>query len=143
MQRLTKKMLVAAATAFVASGPALANDDGKDCSLATLRGHYVFSATGYNIVAGIPQPKAIIEKIDFNGDGTLFVPAATRSVNGVVARSLPGGGTYTLDAGCTGTLTFTDGPGFDIFVAPLGEEYYMIQTTPNTVFQGTVVRLSR
>jgi hypothetical protein len=43
----------------------------NDCSLPTLRGFYVFAAKRYNIVSGVPQPKAIIEVIVFNGDGTL------------------------------------------------------------------------
>ena len=67
----------------------------------------MFAATGNNIMSGVPQPKAIVEVIEFNGDGTLSVPAATRSVNGAVARSLPGGtGSYTVEAGLTGTITF-------------------------------------
>jgi len=59
--------------------------------LKTLRGTYVFSASGFTIVAGVAQSKAILGVIDFNGDGTLSVPSALRSVNGVIARSLHGG----------------------------------------------------
>ena len=49
---------------------------GRDngCTLRTLRGTYVFSASGFNIVAGVAQPKAIVEVIVFNGDGTLDGP---------------------------------------------------------------------
>ena len=50
---------------------------------STLDGLYVFTAPGFNIVAGVPQPKAIVELIDFHGDGELTVPAATVSINGV------------------------------------------------------------
>jgi hypothetical protein len=75
--------------------------------LKTLRGTYVFSASGFTIVAGVAQSKAILGVIDFNGDGTLSVPGALRSVNGVIARSLPGGsGGDTVEAGCAGTITF-------------------------------------
>jgi len=70
------------------SGVALAD---SNCTLKTLRGSYYFAANGYNMVAGVAQPKAIVEVIDFKGDGTLSVPAATRSVNGVIARSPAGG----------------------------------------------------
>ena len=112
------------------------------CGLHTLRGSYVFTASGYNIVAGVPQPKAIIEPIDFNGDGTLTVPAATVSINGSISRSAGGVGIYTLDATCRGTLTFTPGPSFDIFVERTGKQAWMIQTNPNTVFQGPVTRIS-
>ena len=61
-----------------------------------------------------------------------------------MAASPPGGtGTYTVEADCTGTLSFTGGPSFDIFVAPRGDDLWMIQTNPNNVFQGNVTRLSR
>jgi hypothetical protein len=125
-----------------ASGLARADQRENGCSLKTLRGTYVFSANGFNIVAGIAQPKAIVEVIDFNGDGTLSVPAATRSVNGAVARSLPGVGTYTVEDDCSGTIAF-EGPTFDIFILRNAEAISMIQTSPNTVFQGTATLRSR
>jgi len=103
----------------------------------------VFSATGYTIVAGVAQPKAIVELIRFNGDGTLTVPGATRSINGVIGQVPAGGtGTYTLGADCIGTLAFTGGPTFDVFASPKGEDLWMIQTNPNSVFQGNVTRVS-
>lgn len=140
MKRLTRQSLVAAAIAVGVSGVALADND---CSLKTLRGSYVFAANGYNIVSGVAQPKTIVEVIDFNGDGTLFVPAATRSLNGVIARTSPGGtGGYTVDAGCKGTIAFAGGLGFDIFISPNGETLWMIQTNSDTVFQGTATRIS-
>ena len=48
--------------------------DDEFCGLRTLRGTYVFSARGFNIVAGLAQPKAIVEVVEFNGDGTLSAP---------------------------------------------------------------------
>jgi hypothetical protein len=59
------------------------------CDLHTLRGSYVFAASGYNIVAGVPQPKAIVELIDFNGDGTLTVPGGAVSINATSPRLCP------------------------------------------------------
>jgi len=140
MKRLARRSLVAAAMALGVSGVALADND---CTFKTLmlHGSYVFAAKGYNIVAGVAQPKAIVEVIVFNGDGTLSVPAATRSVNGVIARTPPGGtGSYTVEAGCTGTLAFLNGPSFDIFISPKGDKLWMIQTDPNSVLQGTATK---
>src|SRR5258706_15096494 len=91
LNRALRQSLVAAAMASGMSGVALA---ANDCTLNSLSGTYVFTASGYSLVAGVAQPKAIVEVIDFKGDGTLAVPAATRSVNGVIARS-PAGGTGT------------------------------------------------
>ena len=134
------RCLLAAVLAFAASGVPLA---AGECNLATLRGSYIFAARGYNIVANVPQPKAIVEPIDFKGDGTISVPAATRSLNGVIGRTPPGGtGTYTIDSGCKGSVTFTGGPSFDIFVTPNGDKLWMIQTNSDTVFQGSATRVS-
>ena len=138
MKKLIRLGLFVAVAVLANSGVARADDDRGDCTLKTLRGIYVFAATGHNIVAGVPQPKAIVEAIEFNGDGTLSVPGATRSVNGVIARTPPGGtGGYTVEAGCAGTITFDGGPAFDVFFSTEGEKLWMIQTNPNTVFQGT------
>ena len=125
-----------------ASGFAPAEGERRACTERTLRGSYVFSATGFNIVGGVPQPKAIVEVIAFNGDGTLDVPAATVSLNGVIIRSLPSVGTYTVEDNCSGTITF-NGPTFDMFLSTDGDDISMIQTNPNTVFQGLATRTSR
>jgi hypothetical protein len=126
------------------SGSASA-DEATQCSLRTLRGRYVFSASGFTVdlVSGVVRPKAIVEAIDFNGDGTLASPGATRSVNGVITRSLPSvGGSYTVTGDCAGTITF-DGPTFDVFVSPRGNQLWLIQTNPGNVFAGSATRTSR
>jgi hypothetical protein len=139
-----KKKLAAVALLCCLSGAAVAQD--KECSLSTLKGDYVFSASGHSLIAGIWQPKAIVEYIHFNGDGTLSVTAATvanAGNSGIVTQSPPGGtGTYALDADCKGTLQFTPGPSFDIFVARKGRGFWMIQTNPGNVFQGSVKKVS-
>ena len=146
---LAVALLVATMTSGV-FGVALAEDHGHRCTVATLDGLYVFAATGYIIPASGPvQPKAIVEFIRFNGDGTLDVPAATRSLNGVIAQIPPGGtGSYTVadtvpaDGGCTGGLTFNGGPSFDLFIQPKGGAIWMIQTNLTNVFQGTATKVS-
>jgi hypothetical protein len=122
------------------SGTAKADSDCMFKS-AMLHGSYVFAATGYNIVSGVPQPKAIIEMIIFNGDGTLTTPAVSRSVNGVISRAAVGAsGTYTVDSGCTGTISFSSGQLFDIYVSRKGYTIWMIQANADTVFQGTATK---
>ena len=144
MKKLLVRMVGAAILSVGLSGVTFAATNRDRCSERTLQGRYVFSATGFviNPATGVVQPKAIVEIIDFNGDGTLAVPAATRSVNGVIIRSDPSVGTYQVSDDCTGTLTF-EGPGFDIFVAPRGDQLWLIQTNPNNVFQGSATRTSR
>ena len=95
MKQHFRTCVLAAAMALAVSGVAQAHDDDDEdaCSNATLHGLYAFTASGFNIVAGVLQPKAIVELIRFNGDkaGTLTVPAATVSINGVISRSTPNG----------------------------------------------------
>ncbi len=135
--------LLALVAAVVAAGThdrVLANGA---CGERTLRGSYLFAASGFNIVGGVAQPKALVEAIDFNGDGTLEVPAATVSINGNIINSSAGAGTYTLDESCRGTMTFSSGPSFNIFTNRQGAKIWMIQTNPNTVMEGTAARIAR
>jgi hypothetical protein len=118
---------------------------GPTCTLKTLRGTYVFNATGYTIGESGPEPKAIVEVIDADGDGKVTVPAVTLSLNGVIISPPNGGsdGEYDVNDDCTGTLTFLpNGPHFNIFVLPNGKEFHMIQTDPDTVFSGVSQRVS-
>jgi hypothetical protein len=121
------------------------NDHGAlECGVATLEGLYVFHASGFNIVAGVAQPKTIVELIQFNGDGNLFSPAATVSINGVIGRSSGSIGRYVVTPGCTGSLAFDHGATFDLFIGFRETELYLIQTGPGSpVFGGTAERLSR
>jgi len=153
MKQRIGKFVVAAAMVLAVSGIARAHDyddDTNTCNNFTLHGLYVFTASGFNIVSGVPQPKAIVELIDFHPGDTLIVPAATVSINGAISRSTPGGtGTYTVDEDCTGSLVFGPplapaGPAYDLFVAFKGSQIQMIQTGPGSpVFQGTAERVSR
>lgn len=144
MNERAKRMVVIALAAVGLPAAAAAEDDAAVCGAEKLNGLYVFSATGYTIVSGVVEPKAIVELIRFNGDGTLTVPGATRSINGVIAQIPPGGtGSYSVAASCVGSLSFNGGPSFDLFMSPRGEDAWMIQTNPNNVLQGNVTRVSR
>ena len=144
MNRNSKQAL-AATTLALAFGVAHADDNhGKGCSDATLRGLYVFSTTGFNVIGGTAQPKAINEQIRFNGDGTLTAPVATASINGNVTRSSDTPGSYSLASNCAGSLSFSPGPSFDLIADPRGTAVYMIQTAPGTpVMQGVAERVAR
>ena len=143
--------LALAAMVLSVSGVTLANDGEPGCTVAKLDGLYVFAATGFTIpTPDAALPKAIVEWIHFNGDGTLDVPGATLSLNGVIVQ-IPAGGTgsYTVadltppDGGCAGTLSFTNGPKFDLFIPAKGARtIWLIQTDANNVFQGTATKVS-
>src|ERR1051326_9448377 len=106
--------LVAAAMALGMSGTARA--DGHVCSVGTLRGLYLWTLNGYQNFGGNPVPKDLIEGIRFNGDGTVTVPFGTVNIGGTIVIDASGSvGTYTVAADCTGTLSITNGPSFNIY----------------------------
>ena len=148
---LARGLVIPAAVAMSFGLPAIAragaDNAGLSCSEQTLHGSYLFATHGFNIVGGVMLPKAIVEGIDFNGNGALSSPFATVSINGTIIRSSGSVGSYTLAADCTGTLTFSGGPSFDIFVEPSGggKQVWMIQTGPAgapAVFEGMATKVS-
>ena len=133
---------IAAGTAMPAAATTASDEDVVTCSTKTLRGVYEFRATGLNIVNGVSVPKAIIETIVFDGKGNVLTPAVSVSINGNIIQPPQGNpGVYTVDADCTGTLTFADGPSFDLHIKPYGKAISMLQTNPGTVMQGLAERV--
>ena len=137
------RTLSAVTFAGVVSSVAWADNNGRvpECDSATLKGEYVFTASGYNIVSGVAQPKTILELIEFHGDGALTVLGGAISINGTVTQVAPNGaGNYTLGPDCNGTLNFIPLPNFSLFVERDGKSGWMFQTNPNSVFQGTLAQ---
>ncbi len=136
--------------------PGLAAADlTKKCNNDILKGQYVFSASGFTraptSVPGTPWvPKAIIEVLHFNGDGTLSTPGVTVAnpfgdTGNILQPPSGADGTYSINEDCSGTVQFLDAAGvtFKIYVdPPQGDTIWMIQTNPaQHVFQGTAKRV--
>jgi len=114
------------------------------CTLETLQRTYLFAATGYNITTSgdVESLIALVESIDFNGDGRL-TSLATVSSNGTIFRNIVDGGSYAVAEDCTGTVTFeASGVHLDIFVAPNAKEFYLIRTDDKTVLAGVARKVS-
>ena len=139
--------LIAAAMAFGSAGSVGAQAPFGTCGLTSLSGTYAFATHGYNIVAGVSVPKAIVETIQFNADGTLVAPIATISINGTIIHNSGATGTYTVNADCTGSITFSPGPSFDFVIGRGGNQIWMIQTVDPSgaapVFEGTAIKVTR
>ncbi|HXJ79991.1 MAG TPA: hypothetical protein VMS64_15065 [Candidatus Methylomirabilis sp.] len=110
-------------------------DGATRCTLATLRGQYLFAGSGtlfppaFNVTEPAQANSAGYHI--FNGDGT-GKDFVTFVVNGnVVAVPSPADIVYTLNPDCTGTYTVLPfGPHFNIFVARDGEALTVIETDP-------------
>jgi hypothetical protein len=123
--------------------------DGGDkpaCTLATLKGRYLFGGIATLLPPATPQATllAVAGYHIFNGDGT-GTDVVTSTINGSIRNeNLVGPISYTVNPDCTGTYTVqSDGVKFNIFVAPNGEELIVIGTTPGFVLvQGPNRRVS-
>lgn len=134
-------------------------DPTKRCRDDILKGQYVFTANGFtrapDSAPGTPWvPKAIIEVIQFNGDGTLTTPALTVAnpfgdFGNILQPPSGAPGVYLINDDCSGTVQFLDASNltFKIYVEPpkghtKANTIWMIQTNPaNNVFQGSAKRI--
>ena len=120
--------LVAAIT-LGTSAPARAEADGRVCSVGMLKGLYLSSGDGYANFGGSLVPKAIMEGKRFNGDGTFSNDFGTVNIGGTTILNTGGfGGTYTVAADCTGTLSVPNGPSFNLYVGPGAQKIWFTQT---------------
>jgi hypothetical protein len=119
--------LVAAMT-LGTSATAGAAADGQACSVHMLRGLYLWTFDGYAILNGNLLPKAVMQGLQFNGDGTTFNTFGTVNIGGTIIIDATGGvGTYTVAADCTGTISITNGPSFNMYVGPGAQKIWTNQ----------------
>jgi hypothetical protein len=101
----------------------------QPCSVGTLRGAYLWTLDGYQNFGGNPVPKALIQGIQFNGNGTFTVPFGTVNIGGFIVIDVSGSaGTYTVASDCTGTLSVNDGPTFNMYIGPGAQQLSIINT---------------
>jgi hypothetical protein len=126
------------------------------CTVQMLKGQYLLTGSGFtrapNAAPGTPWvPKAIIELLDFNGDGTVTSPGVVlanpfNDLGNVVQLTAGANGVYTIDPDCSGTLHFLDANNvtwkFYVHDTPHGEPTLsLIQINPvNNVVEGRATR---
>jgi len=129
---------VLATAGLVSVEQAFAGDGAPKCSVATLKGRYLFAAPGVAFAPAFGltgtetavSNAAGIHVFDGRGGGNDYV---TLTVNGVVVPvPSPNELSYTLNPDCTGTYAVLPRPGpgptFNIFVSPDGDEMTAINT---------------
>ena len=95
-----------------------AADPIKKCKDEILKGQYVFTATGFTRAStGLPGnpwvPKAIVEVLHFNGDGTFTTPVVTVAnpfgdTGNVLQPPAGAPGLYSINDDCSGNVQFLD-----------------------------------
>ena len=133
-------LVVGAAALLTTVGAGYAKDENASsrakCSVATLKGTYLFAQNGVEIKGNSEQrPFAIAGYDVFDGNGEVK-GVASGNLNGEVFRKDPFSGTYTVKANCTGTVTFRGGSAAtqgDIFIAPDGSKFAFVRIDPESV----------
>jgi hypothetical protein len=123
-------LLVGAGVLTVGAGYAKDEDSGEKCSEATLDGQYLVAQDGVEIKGNDQLPFALAGYEVYDGNG---------NVNGVFSANFNqeifskerSSGRYTVKADCTGTVTFTDGTQNDLFIAPDGSMFTLVQVKPS------------
>ena len=129
----------AAALTTVGAGYAKNEDTSSraKCSVATLKGTYLFAQNGVEIKGNSEQRPFALAGFDvFDGQGEVK-GVDSGNFNGEVFRNDRFTGTYTVKANCTGTVTFRGVGGAaihgDIFIAPDGSKFAFVRTDPEFV----------
>ena len=126
-----------AAMALGTSATARAAADTQVCHAGMLKGLYLWTFEGYSDLGGKLVPRAVMQGLRFNGDGTTFNPFGTVNVAGTIIIDVTGGvGTYTVAPDCTGTLSITDGPSFNIYVGPGAQQVWTTEIAGGDVTGG-------
>jgi hypothetical protein len=126
-------LMICVSIGAVELGYANEREHATTCTLATLKGRYLFVVNGtyFPPAAGVTV-ESLFSRVGsriFNGDGT-GTTISTESINGVITnadshRDL----SYTVNADCTGTVKVLGiGATQEIFVAPNGDDMTVIAT---------------
>jgi hypothetical protein len=127
-------VVVGAAALLTPVGAGYAKDENASsrakCSNATLKGTYLFAQNGVEIKGNDQRPVAIAGYEVFDGNGKVK-GVDSSNFNGEITRNEHFSGTYTVNADCTGTATYSDGTHYDQFIAPDGSILTFVLTKPS------------
>ncbi len=140
---------LAATMAPDTSATAQSAPDARVCSVGMLRGSYIWTFDAYENFDGNFVPVAVMQGLQFNGDGTTYNTFGTVNIGGTIVFDVTGAvGSYTVAPDCTGTLSPAPGiaPSFNIYVGPGAQQVWTIQSAPDGggtpgLSRGTAVRL--
>ena len=114
--------------------------DGRVCHESMLKGVYLASFNAYTNFGGNFVPTAVLQGLQFNGDGTTLNTFGTVNIGGTIVFDVTGAvGSYTVAPDCTGTISVTGGPNFNIYVGPGAQKVWTIQSSPTPASTGVSV----
>jgi hypothetical protein len=128
-------VLLVGVLGVLAIGAGYAEDENAakaKCSEATLDGTYLFAEDGVILTGNDQTPFALAGYEVYNGNGKVK-GVQSGNFGGEVSRKERFSGTYNVKADCTATVTYPDGEPFryDLFVAPDGSKFTLVQVNPS------------
>ena len=126
-------VVVVGAAVLTTVGAGYAKDENASrakCSNATLKGTYLFAQNGVEIKGDEQRPFALAGFDVFDGNGKVK-GVDSSNFNGEITRNERFSGTYSVNADCTGTATYSDGTRYDQFIAPDGSILTFVLTKPS------------
>ena len=119
------------------STTARAAADAQGCHMGMLRGSYIWTFEAYSNFGGTLVPTTVMQGLRFNGDGTTLNTFGTVNIGGTIIVDVTGAvGTYTVAPDCTGTLSITTGPNFNIYVGPGAQQVWTTEIAGGDVTGG-------
>ena len=149
MKSTTLSLLVFAG--IFGAGGAASNARAQSCSNASLHGTYGFHAFATILPTGSPvpappgtptTPRAIIGVFTLDGRGNWSANLTLDDAGNITPRPTEGG-TYVVNADCTGTLIPASGGSVALVVVDGGKEFYQMRTNPSSIVMfGTTKKVS-
>jgi hypothetical protein len=136
----TTLVIVFAIVFVLAIAPRAQAGENKECSNATLRGSFGYTATGTLLPAAVPAPFAgpfgEIGRQTFDGNGNTTATATINANGNIINVTIQG--TYTVNPDCTGSMTRNVSPldvtaHDDLVIDDDGVELRTIATDPGEI----------
>ena len=133
MKHITRSCMATAVLAALVLLTTTANAK-SGCSVATLKGNYALTFSGFSVVNNTSQPFYGEGLATFDGAGNLAA-SFSFSLNGVPALNNPYTATYSVNPDCTGVINSTAGEdNFAFVVLDNGSEIFATDiSAPQTI----------
>ena len=131
---------LAAALAPGTSATAGAAAGAQVCSVGMLKGQYLESFNVYTNFGGNSCTNSRSARPPVQRRCTTLNTFGTVNIGGTIVFDVTGAvGSYTVAPDCTGTLSITGGPNFNIYVGPGAQKVWTIQSSPTPASTGVSV----
>ncbi|MGI5466368.1 hypothetical protein [Streptomyces sp. CA-132043] len=126
------------ADASADNGPTGTAQSSGECGNATLKGHYIYHLSGFEVSGGKAKPQSEAGAEWYDGKGHIKT-LSSGSDNGKISTDDSGTGTYDINADCSGTATYRSAgetTHYRLYVSRDGDTFRFVGTDQGTVVAG-------